>query len=153
MPELPPASFVTTIPDVDVPCRYCARVMKVKDFQIQAYPTAGEQYAFFVKVADVQGWGYGTDYINGELQGVFVCPEHIKQSADKQNAILPRFSEEAKCAACGHSVVDVKHCHGRIATCELATPRLHLHRTCRRCGFSWVEGRLDDLKTKESYAK
>lgn len=147
MPELSAPSAPDPVKDFDIGCRHCPRVLKVKDFQIEAYPKAGEQYAFFCQVAEANGWGYGTDYINGEVAAVFLCPEHVKQSVEKKDEILLRFSETAKCSACGHGAVDVKHCSGLSSACEFGHPRLHLHRTCQRCGFSWVEGRLDDPKT------
>ena len=148
MPELPDPDPATIPHEYELHCRYRQRVLKVPDFIIGAHPTAGEQYSFLSDVADAKGWGYGKDWIGGELQGVFVCPEHVKQDAEALARVLPRFNPNSTCAACGSGNATTRHCHGRVSTCELGAPRLHLHRECPNCKFEWIEGRLDDPLTK-----
>lgn len=135
--------------EYEVGCYICKRKLKVSDFQREAYPTIGEQYAFLSIVAEAKGWGHGIEFIDGENQGVFLCPEHVRQTPEAMEKDLPRYRNHANCHACGGDKLDVKHCKGLASTCELGAPRNHLHRTCQRCGWSWIEGRLDDAKAKE----
>lgn len=132
-----------------VRCRDCKRQLNAPDFLLAANPTVGEQYAFWSQVAESKGWGHGSDHIDGEFVGVFLCPEHVRQSPQAMERELPRYSNHAICAACGYDKLDVRHCKGLISTCELGAPRNHLHRTCQRCSWSWIEGRKDDAKAKE----
>jgi hypothetical protein len=135
--------------EFDLRCRHCARILKIQEFRIEAYPTAGEQYAFLALCAEAKGWGHGTDFIDGEVKAVFVCPEHVRQSPQAMERELPRYRNHTNCSACGYDKLDVKHCRGLVSTCELGAVRNHLHRTCQRCGWTWIEGRLDDVKAKE----
>lgn len=129
-----------------VRCAKCTAVLYAEGWNIAAYPTGREQAAYLNQVADAHGWGYGQDFIDGEYKAYYLCPTHLKTSEEAMARLLPRYSERSLCSACGYTDVGTKHCHGRVATCELGAPRNHLHRTCERCGNAWIEGRLDDEK-------
>ncbi len=58
---------------------------------------------------------------------------------------LEPFNEGATCPKCGHDDISTRYCKDRRPV-ELCWPYVtgeHLHRTCKRCGFEWLEGCLD----------
>lgn len=125
----------------------CVARLDAPDFDQQANPTIGEEFGWLCKVADARGWGWGSQIVNGQNTGIFICPACLKHSDEAANRILTKYTEKGKCSKCGNTNLGTKFCNGRVSTCELGTPRDHLHRICRRCGYVWIEGCLDDPKT------
>lgn len=143
MPKLPDPPDQPPINEYPIACAYCERKITAA-MPLETLNDANELFAFACSVADAQGWGYGHAWLDGELQPIYVCSACVKKPEEAMARALPRFDVLAHCPACDHDEVDVRHCHGRTMTCELGAPRNHLHRKCKRCGWSWIEGRLDD---------
>lgn len=150
MPALPKPSEDPPIGDVPIPCMHCERSIIVPADQMPPCENVGDLFAVLWPVADAHGWGYGQAWMsNGampELSNVFVCPVCLKKPEEAMTRVLPKFKEDRHCPACDHDDVSTKHCRGTILSCELGAPRNHLHRTCKRCGWSWIEGRLDEVQ-------
>lgn len=71
--------------------------------------------------------------------------------------MLPRYDAQAKCAKCGHNVITEEYANGKGLSCVMHCEEgEHIHRSCKRCGYWWLEAPLDipmDIKTEPLYAK
>lgn len=56
------------------------------------------------------------------------------------------FNPDAKCSKCGFDDITVAHCDGYTHNCFRRGTTEHLHRTCARCGYRWIEMCLDSEK-------
>jgi hypothetical protein len=135
-----------------VRCVQCSAILNVPDLDWRREKTPQEQYAFLCRAAEARGWRYGPIIFDGQVHGVFRCPVCIPPNEEGLHRLLPRFDPQAVCGACGASgqEIQTRHCSGLAFDCELECVRSHLHRTCGKCGSTWIEGRLDDPKTKDS---
>lgn len=78
--------------------------------------------------------------------------EYDKRLADRRAkgrmlaATLTRFRDDAKCPKCAHPKTRTTFCAGRssVSAClDSCGDTEHLHRDCKRCGFTWYERPLD----------
>lgn len=134
-------------------CSKCAAFFRVPDIDFRANPTLREQYGYIAKVAEVNGWGHGVELVGAEARAIFTCPACLRRSPDALKRVLPRYNTKAQCGACGSTRIGTKHCKGLVSTCELGATRDHLHRFCRNCAWSWIEGRIDDPLTENLCTK
>ena len=151
MPDLvkPPSGL---IPDVggNVGCIKCVVAhLPLPALDFRANPTNEEINNHVENVAKAKGWGTGRD-----ASGPYViCPACVTRSEEALKRILTQFNPKSRCPACGHDKVGAKYCTGLRADCELGAARGHIHRICRRCGYGWIEGCLNDPHTSRSNGK
>lgn len=73
---------------------------------------------------------------------------------DPKNRVLQKFDENVTCEKCSHAEIGVYYCpqpqpawicwpHVRIAQRGLSDCE-HMHRTCKRCGYEWLETCIDN---------
>lgn len=126
-------------------CRRCQRAyLQDPEYDWRLKPTPPEIADWVVKLAEAQGWFYGRDGHSLYLE-CGACTEQNKLALEKT---LPRYSTTSICPACGGKDVGTQFCRGLDLTCELNARRDHLHRTCKRCKYVWIEGCLNDSHTK-----
>lgn len=153
MPETgAPPTVLEGNPDIGgaVGCEKCPRILEVPDLDWRSVKTPAETYAVLSATAENHGWKHGVFMVSGVKKAVFTCPACITQAKESIEQLLPRFNANANCGACGHDQIDTSHCRGLNHSCPFDAARNHLHRTCKRCGRTWIEGCLDDPKTKDA---
>ena len=125
---------------IEVKCSKCARSSLFDPDYVSLGLTAETKLAHLVAMGTPMGWIFedrGTDL-------AAVCP--LCQAKP--------FSPASKCPKCGHDVVTTAFCAGSVTPqnsrgevpagkCERGIGGEHLHRTCGRCGFVWVEKCLE----------
>ena len=62
------------------------------------------------------------------------------------------YSEKSICSKCGHDVIETRYCGPGANRYDMARCLVdgeHLHRTCKRCGYEWLEAPLDAKVTTD----
>jgi hypothetical protein len=89
-------------------------------------------------------------------------PEPVLEAVEGDRQVtLPPFAPDEKCPKCLHDLVRTAYCGGAYSgarygylcrTFGSEVPGEHLHRTCQRCHFEWLErcvGAEADTRPKE----
>lgn len=133
---------------VGVYCSICCdNTLSDNDFDARANPTAQEVFNHLEILAKERGWAYQFDGRNAQ----FICPICRKKKETALTAPLPPYKGKNKCSVCGYNrKISTRYCTGNnLSECRFGA-RPHLHRVCGRCGYSWVEGCLNDTVGKEN---
>ena len=58
---------------------------------------------------------------------------------------LPSYDKDAVCPKCEHDTVTTRFCNGPWYRCHDSGfgDKGHLHRTCTKCGYNWLEAPSD----------
>lgn len=70
-----------------------------------------------------------------------ICPACQKKDEKAQAAPLEEFAEACSCPKCGAPDTAMTFCAG----CTLAGVRGHLHRTCPRCKYTFMQACKDEV--------
>jgi len=126
-----------------VTCAKCnVAVLFHPTFDWRLNPDPKDHFTEISKFALDNGWAWEAK----DDKWIFICQRCIEVKEEALNKDLPRYVKNNSCCKCGGNDVSVKFCYGR-ENCNFGAPRDHLHRMCRKCGYKWVEGCLDDPKT------
>ncbi len=56
---------------------------------------------------------------------------------------LAKFDKDNRCSKCGSENVNTYYCNEGWVRCSLKQDGEHLHRTCGRCHYEWLESILE----------
>ena len=127
------------IADLQVECAACRTPLVVPDVPTKGL-SVGEVNDLVEPRVLSKGWGIRRGPTGGRE---FCCPRCTAELHEKATAPLPPYSADACCPKCHHDDVATKYFTGREHDAPLGVPREHLGRTCRRCGYAFVQGCAD----------
>jgi hypothetical protein len=130
------------IADLQIDCASCKSNAVVPDVPV-AGMTVGQQYDYVEPRVVQLGWSVRVGAGGGRE---LLCPACTRGRAAKANGPLPPFEPAAACPKCGAGEPLTRYWSGRELDSPLGVPREHLGRTCRTCGYVWVNACKDDAR-------
>lgn len=119
----------------------CECGCKLEDLKIETTKMGPiERVDYLINLAVLKEWPVDRQ---GSKVSV-ICPACWERQKSAEAAPLPAFAKVCPCPKCGNSDMTIRFCNG-LKLCELRAVRDHLHRGCKRCGYSFVQACKDEV--------